>query len=555
MNKDWWKKSVVYQIYPKSFKDSNGDGFGDIVGIIEKLDYLKKLGVDILWITPMYVSPQNDNGYDIANYYEIDPKFGTMENFETLLKKAHEKGIKIIMDMVVNHTSTEHEWFKKALEDKNSKYHNYYIWKENKGKIPNNWASKFGGSAWEYIEKLDEYYLHLFDITQADLNWENQELREEIYKMMRFWLDKGIDGFRLDVVNLLSKDSSFKDDTYEKVNDDGRKYYTDGPKIHEYLQEMNREVFSKYEDIITVGEMSSTNIENSIKYTNEERKELNMVFNFHHLKVDYLNGDKWSLMEYNFKELRDILFSWQEGIQGGQGWSALFWSNHDQPRNISRFGNTKEYFNESGKTLGTSIHLMRGTPYIYQGEEIGMENPDFDSIKMYRDIESLNNYKILLEKGLNEKQVLEILKNKSRDNARTPIQWNEEKNAGFSNKEPWIPVGKNYKNVNVEKALKEETSIFYHYKKLIKLRKEYDVISHGNFKKVYEDQEGIFAYERIYSNEELLVVCNFSTEEKEIVIEDKFLKEGKVLISTYGDIFIEKKLKLKPFESFAYLIK
>ncbi|MDP0493813.1 MAG: alpha,alpha-phosphotrehalase [Fusobacterium sp. JB021] len=555
MKKDWWKKSVVYQIYPKSFKDSNGDGFGDIVGIIEKLDYLKKLGVDILWITPMYVSPQNDNGYDIANYYEIDPKFGTMENFEILLKKAHEKGIKIIMDMVVNHTSTEHEWFKKALENKNSKYHNYYIWKENKGKIPNNWASKFGGSAWEYIEKLDEYYLHLFDITQADLNWESNELRKEIYKMMRFWLDKGIDGFRLDVVNLLSKDSSFKDDTYEKVNDDGRKYYTDGPKIHEYLQEMNREVFSKYEDIITVGEMSSTNIENSIKYTNEERKELNMVFNFHHLKVDYLNGDKWSLMEYNFKELRDILFSWQEGMQAGQGWSALFWSNHDQPRNISRFGNTKEYFNESGKTLGTAIHLMRGTPYIYQGEEIGMENPDFDSIEMYRDIESLNNYKILLEKGLTEKQVLEILKNKSRDNARTPIQWNGEKNAGFSNKEPWIPVGKNYKNINIENALREKASIFYHYKKLIKLRKKYDVISHGSFKKVYENQDGIFAYERIYSNEELLVVCNFSIEEKEIVIEDKFLKDGKVLISTYGDIFIEKKLKLKPFESFAYLIK
>ncbi|MDP0488500.1 MAG: alpha,alpha-phosphotrehalase [Fusobacterium sp. JB020] len=555
MKKDWWKKSVVYQIYPKSFKDSNGDGFGDIVGIIEKLDYLKKLGVDILWITPMYVSPQNDNGYDIANYYEIDPKFGTMENFEILLKKAHEKGIKIIMDMVVNHTSTEHEWFKKALENKNSKYLNYYIWKENKGKIPNNWASKFGGSAWEYIEKLDEYYLHLFDITQADLNWESNELRKEIYKMMRFWLDKGIDGFRLDVVNLLSKDSSFKDDTYEKVNDDGRKYYTDGPKIHEYLQEMNREVFSKYEDIITVGEMSSTNIENSIKYTNEERKELNMVFNFHHLKVDYLNGDKWSLMEYNFKELRDILFSWQEGMQAGQGWSALFWSNHDQPRNISRFGNTKEYFNESGKTLGTAIHLMRGTPYIYQGEEIGMENPDFDSIEMYRDIESLNNYKILLEKGLTEKQVLEILKNKSRDNARTPIQWNGEKNAGFSNKEPWIPVGKNYKNINIENALREKASIFYHYKKLIKLRKKYDVISHGSFKKVYENQDGIFAYERIYSNEELLVVCNFSIEEKEIVIEDKFLKDGKVLISTYGDIFIEKKLKLKPFESFAYLIK
>ena len=387
-NKNWWKSSVVYQIYPKSFKDSNGDGIGDIVGIIEELDYLKDLGVQVLWLTPMYVSPQNDNGYDIADYYNIDKTFGTLEDFKKLLEETHKRGMKLIMDMVVNHTSTENYWFKEAIKSKDNKYNDFYIWKKEK----NNWKSKFGGSAWEYVEELDEYYLHLFDVTQADLKWENPILREEIYKMMRYWLDMGVDGFRLDVVNLLSKDQSFPMDDFKTVTRDGRRFYTDGPKIHEYLKLLNENVFSKYENIMTVGEMSSTDIKNCIEYTRQDNKELDMVFNFHHLKVDYKDGDKWSLDTFNFKELKEILFKWQVEMEEGKGWNALFWCNHDQPRIVSRFGNDEVYRMESAKMLGTAIQLMRGTPYIYQGEEIGMTNPNFNNIEEYRDVESLNAY-------------------------------------------------------------------------------------------------------------------------------------------------------------------
>mgnify|MGYP005793904889 FL=1 len=389
--KDWFKKSVVYQIYPKSFNDSNNDGIGDIKGIIEKLDYIKNLGIEVIWLTPIYVSPQKDNGYDIADYYNIDPIFGTMEDFEDLLNKVHERGMKLIMDMVVNHTSTEHKWFKEALKGEDNPYHDFYIWKKS-NKVPNNWQSKFGGSAWEYVESLDKYYLHLFDVTQADLNWENPKLREEVYKMMCFWMDKGVDGFRLDVVNLISKDQSFKDDTLESPNHDGRRFYTDGPRIHEYLHEMNKNVFSKYEGSMTVGEMSSTTINHCINYTKPEREELSMTFNFHHLKVDYPNGEKWSLAPFDFIQLKNILFTWQVGMQEGNGWNATFWSNHDQPRALSRFGDDKNYPKESAKMLATTIHLMRGTPYVYQGEEIGMTNPYFETIDKYKDVESINAY-------------------------------------------------------------------------------------------------------------------------------------------------------------------
>ena len=550
MNNEWYKKSVVYQIYPKSFNDSNNDGIGDINGIIEKLDYIKNLGVDVIWLTPIYVSPQKDNGYDIADYYNIDPLFGTMEDFENLLEEVHNRGMKLIMDMVVNHTSTEHKWFKEALKGEENPYHNFYIWKNGK-ELPNNWASKFGGSAWQYVEHLDKYYLHLFDVTQADLNWENPKLREEIYRMMNYWLEKGVDGFRLDVINLLSKDQNFPNDTFESANYDGRRFYTDGPKIHEYLHDLNKNVFSKYEGSMTVGEMSSTTIEHCIKYTNPKNEELSMTFNFHHLKVDYPNGEKWSLSPFDFSKLKEILFDWQVGMQEGNGWNAAFWCNHDQPRAISRFGDDVNYLKESAKMLATSIHLMRGTPYIYQGEEIGMTNPNFESIDRYRDVEAINAYNNLLEKGYNEDETLEILRCKSRDNSRTPMQWNKNKNAGFTEGTPWISVANN--NINAESNVEDKYSVYNYYKNLIQLRKDYDVISHGTIKPILKDDDKILAYVREYNDEKLLVVCNFFGEEKSIFI-DKDYTNGKVLIGNYDNILIKDKMKLRPYECFAILI-
>ncbi|SHJ71913.1 trehalose-6-phosphate hydrolase [Clostridium cavendishii DSM 21758] len=553
-NNNWWKSSVVYQIYPKSFKDSNGDGIGDIGGIIEKLDYLKDLGVEVLWLTPIYVSPQRDNGYDIADYYNIDPRFGDMEKFEELLDSVHKKGMKLIMDMVVNHTSTDHKWFKEALKGKENPYHDFYIWKQGKdNKAPNNWTSKFSGSAWEYVESLDSYYLHLFDKTQADLNWENPKLREEIFKMMRFWMDKGVDGFRLDVVNLLSKDSNFSDDDYITPNRDGRRFYTDGPKIHEYLQEMNEQVFSRYPSSMTVGEMSSTTIENCIRYTNPENKELSMTFNFHHLKVDYPNGEKWSLAPVDFKLLKETLFDWQVEMEQGNGWNAMFWCNHDQPRSLSRFGNDTKYREESAKMLATMIHLMRGTPYIYQGEEIGMTNPNFENIEKYRDVESLNIFNELKSKGMEEKNILDILMSKSRDNSRTPVQWNSSKNAGFTDGEPWIEVSKNYKEINAEVEMIKENSIYKHYKDLISLRKKYDVISMGTIKTIMLEQDKIVAYIREFKNEKMLVVCNFYGEQVDIFL-DMDINKQQFIISNYDFCRLQKEMTLRPYEAFAVMI-
>lgn len=542
-NNDWWKSSVVYQIYPKSFKDSNGDGIGDIVGIIEELDYLNSLGVKVIWLTPIYVSPQNDNGYDIADYYNIDKMFGTLEDFKRLLKETHKRGMKLIMDMVVNHTSTENYWFKEALKGEDNPYHDFYIWRDK----PNNWSSKFGGSAWEYVESLNKYYLHLFDVTQADLNWENPKVREEIFKMMRYWLDMGVDGFRLDVVNLLSKDQRFLDDDYESATRDGRRFYTDGPRIHEYLNLMNKEVFSKYEGIMTVGEMSSTNIENCIKYTNPENKELDMVFNFHHLKVDYKNGKKWELMPFDFKALKELFFTWQVEMEEGNGWNALFWCNHDQPRALSRFGNDTTYRVESAKMLGTAIHLMRGTPYIYQGEEIGMTNPNFESIEEFRDVESLNAYEILLKKGVEEKEVLNILNNRSRDNSRTPMQWNSEKNGGFTKGRPWINVAKNYTEINVESEEKDENSILNYHKQLIKLREENDVISEGKFIPILEDHLQVLAYIREKDNKKIIVLCNFYEEKISVDLEE-LNNANEILLSNSDENKIEgNKVFLGPY--------
>ncbi|MBK5486258.1 alpha,alpha-phosphotrehalase [Bacillus sp. TH17] len=546
-----WHKSVVYQIYPKSFNSYYNKETGDIKGVTEKLDYLKELGVDYIWLTPIYGSPQNDNGYDVSDYYSIDPSYGTMEEFEELLKEAKVRDIEIMLDIVVNHSSTEHKWFKEAKEDKNSPYRNYYIWRDEK----NNWQSKFGGSAWKYDEKTGQYFLHLFDETQADLNWENEKLREEVYDMMRFWLEKGVKGFRLDVINLISKDQRFLSDEGTTATSDGRKYYTDGPRVHEYLQEMSQNVFEG-KDVITVGEMSSTTIDNCIKYSNPERNELSMTFSFHHLKVDYPNGDKWTKADFDFIKLKEIMSNWQIEMQKGGGWNALFWCNHDQPRIVSRFGDDEKYRNESAKMLATAMHMLQGTPYIYQGEEIGMTNPKFESIEQYRDVESLNIYDIKLEEGLSKKEIIGILKQKSRDNSRTPMQWNEEVNSGFTTSTPWISVAENFKEINVEKALEDRESVFYHYKKLIELRKKYDVLTEGKYAILDGNHPSIWAYTRTVNNEVLLVINNFYGEEITYSVPVHVQLDGmkqEVLLSNYKDSSKDiTNLNLRPYESIVY---
>ncbi|MET1248292.1 alpha,alpha-phosphotrehalase [Sporolactobacillus sp. STCC-11] len=556
MQEDWWKKATVYQIYPKSFKDTNGDGIGDINGIIEKLDYLKKLGVDVLWLTPMYRSPQKDNGYDISDYYNLQPEYGTMEELKHLFSEAHRRDLKIVMDSVVNHTSTEHRWFKEALRSSNSPYRNYYIWRDpgKDGGAPNNWQSKFGGSAWELDEKSGQYYLHLYDISQADLNWENEAVRDDVYKMMNFWIDQGVDGFRLDVINNISKDQRFPDDHDPNSPGDGRAFYTDGPRIHEFLHEMNQRVFSRRSGTITVGEMSSTTIDNCIRYTNPKYKELSMVFNFHHLKVDYPHGQKWALGALNLVDLKKVLGTWQKGMHEGGGWNALFWCNHDQPRIVSRFGDEGKYRVESAKMLATTLHMLQGTPYVYQGEEIGMINPNFKRIEDYRDIESLNAYKLLHEEGKSEKEILAILRQKSRDNGRTPMQWDESENSGFSNGTPWISIANNYDTVNVNAALRQSDSIFYHYQKLIALRKTYDVIVNGGFELIEPYDPSVFAYVRTGRGEQLLVVSNFTDQSVSFSVPEEIVHDqSDLLISNYADSPEHvQDLQLRPYESVAY---
>ena len=472
-----FRKSVVYQIYPKSFRDSSGDGLGDLKGITEKLDYIRDLGVDYIWMTPFFVSPQKDNGYDVEDYYRIDPRYGTMEDFEELSREAARRGIRLMLDMVFNHTSSRHEWFQKALAG-DEKYKNFYIFRKGKapGVPPTNWESKFGGSAWEYVEKFDEYYLHLFDVSQPDLNWDNPEVRREVQKIVRFWMEKGVKGFRFDVVNLISK-GAFEDD-YEG---DGRRFYTDGPNIHKYLRELNETTFGTDAEIVTVGEMSSTTLENCYKYAGEGEHELSMVFSFHHLKVDFMGNEKWVIVPFDFQKLKDILYQWQTKMAEHKAWNAVFWCNHDQPRVVSRFGNTEKYWKESAKMLGTVIHCMRGTPYIYQGEELGMTNPGFTEISQYRDVESLNHFKILQDKGLSRESAYQILSIHSRDNSRTPMQWTGEAQAGFTDGTPWIQVTENYSYINARAEEEDEDSILNYYKKLVRIRKDYDVIAYGDF--------------------------------------------------------------------------
>lgn len=532
-------EKIVYQVYPKSFKDSNNDGFGDLSGIVEKLDYLKDLGIDYIWITPFFLSPQKDNGYDISSYTEIDPEFGSMKDFELLVKEADNRNIGIMLDMVFNHTSTEHIWFQNAL-DGDKKYQNYYIFKEvPKDKAPTNWASKFGGSAWKYCDKLGKWYLHLFDVSQADLNWENPEVREELKNIIFFWKSKGVKGFRFDVINLISKPDVFEDDNVG----DGRRFYTDGKKVHQYLKELVKD--TGIEDYITVGEMSSTSIDQCIKYSNPDEKELSMCFNFHHLKVDYKDGDKWKLMVPDIKSLKHIFREWQEKMQSGHGWNALFWCNHDQPRVVSRFGDEGKYYKESAKMLAGLIHLMRGTPYIYQGEEIGMTDPHFKSIDMYRDVESLNYYKILMEQGLNSDEALTILDRRSRDNSRTPMQWSAKNNAGFSKASPWINVADNYKSINVENEKNDKDSILSFYEKLITIRKENTVISAGNIHFI-DTKDSIIAYERSLNDKRILVFCNMSNKEDSLGID---LEGFKKIIGNYNELnYVDKNLRLSPYE-------
>jgi len=531
-----WRKSVVYQIYPKSFKDTTGNGQGDINGIIEKLDYLKTLGVDYLWLTPVYRSPMNDNGYDISDYYEINPDFGTKEDFKRLLDEAHARGIKIMSDIVINHTSTEHNWFVESRKSKDNPYRDYYIWKDGKdGQPPTNWESKFGGNAWQLDPVTNQYYLRLFDVTQADLNWENEKLRNEIYDMINYWIDFGMDGFRFDVINLISK-AEYKDS--DKI---GKEFYTDGPRVHEFLNEMNRNTFGDKEGFMTVGEMSSTTLEHCINYTREDRHELSSVFNFHHLKVDYKDGEKWTKMPFDFIELKRILFEWQVGISKGGGWNAIFWCNHDQPRVVSRFGDdsTEERRVKSAKMLAITLHFLQGTPYIYQGEEIGMTNLYLDDISQYRDIESTNAYQIMSENGFTNDAILDILQDKSRDNSRSPVQWDDSENAGFTTGTPWIDVAKNYKQINVKQALADKNSVFYTYQKLIELRHNLDIITYGEVKPLLEEHPQIFAYERKLDDKSILVLANFTDEA--VDVPSSIDIEGSILINngTYHSNVLE----------------
>ncbi|WP_392566951.1 alpha,alpha-phosphotrehalase [Utexia brackfieldae] len=542
----WWKTGVVYQIYPKSFQDTTGNGMGDIQGIIQRLDYLAELGVAAIWLTPIYLSPQIDNGYDIADYYQLNPDYGTMADFDELVAKAHQRNIRIMMDMVLNHTSTEHPWFKSSL-DKQSPYRSFYIWRDGKadGGLPNNWQSKFSGPAWQWHPESQQYYLHLFAVQQADLNWENPQVRDEVKQVCQFWIDKGVDALRLDVMNLASKQQDFPDDD----QGDGRRFYTDGPRIHEFLQELSRDVFQPNQTA-TVGEMSSTTLAHCQQYACLTGQELSMVFNFHHLKVDYPQGNKWTVANPDFIELKKIFKTWQQGMHN-QAWSALFWCNHDQPRIVSRFGHEQQYHTASAKMLAMVLHGMQGTPYIYQGEEIGMLNPHFSEIEQYRDIESLNIYDHLLAEGVPEAHIMAILAQKSRDNSRTPMQWDSSQYAGFSVNTPWIEIGKTAKQINVANALADKHSTFYCYQRLIKLRQQYAIFTCGDFTELSPNSQDIWHYRRQFEETTLQVIANLTDQPQLYCLADYCqLGDWQTLYRNYPDtLSLTDKIVLKPYEA------
>lgn len=513
-----FKSSTIYQVYPKSFYDSNGDGIGDIRGIIEKLDYIKSLGVDYIWSTPFFASPLNDNGYDVEDYEKINPLFGTMENVEELIAEADKRGIGLMFDMVFNHTSTRHQWFQRALSG-DKEYMDYYIFKDGSPDAPpTNWQSKFGGPAWGYVPSLKKWYLHLFDVTQADLNWENPRVREELKNVIRFWKEKGVKGFRFDVVNLISKPEVYENDD----QGDGRRFYSDGPHIHEYLKELVAD--TGIGELVTVGEMSSTSLDHCIRYSNPEEKELTMCFNFHHLKVDYKDGNKWELMKPDYRKLKELFETWQTRMEEQNGWNAVFWCNHDQPRIVSRLGDEKKYWKESAKMLATCIHLLRGTPYIFQGEELGMTNAGYGDIREYQDVESINYYRILLEAGKTRDEALHILGQRSRDNSRTPMQWNSGKYAGFSKHAPWLGVPANHEHINVEAEEQDPDSILNYYRKLIGMRKQHEVIQQGSIEFLYREQPEIFAYRRRLGEQELIVLNHLT--DGEAALQEPFSWEG-----------------------------
>ncbi len=550
MNKAWWKEAVIYQIYPRSFMDSNGDGIGDIPGIISRLDYLKYLGIDVIWLSPVYRSPNDDNGYDISDYQAIMDEFGTMEDFDTLLAKAHERGIRIIMDLVVNHTSDEHKWFIESRKSGNNKFRDYYIWREGRDAQtpPNNWGSCFGGSAWQYDEETSMYYLHLFSRKQPDLNWDNPDVRKEIFDMMTWWCDKGIDGFRMDVISMISKTGEMPDGETTGLYGDFSPFCVHGPNVHKYLQEMNEKVLSKY-DIMTVGETSGVTTELAKQYAGEDTHELNMVFQFEHVEGDGKYG-KWTDEKMPLTTLKKILSRWQIELYD-KAWNSLFWDNHDQPRAVSRFGDDRPQYQEiSAKMLATCLHMLQGTPYIYQGEELGMTNYPFQNPDEFRDIESINAYEEWCVNGTVSHDVFwPCLAFKSRDNARTPVQWNDSAHAGFTTGTPWIAVNPNYKTINAKAQTANPDSVFHYYKKLIALRKQYPVIVYGKYEALLEDSEELFAYTRTYENEKLLVVCSFCDHETIFTIPDEF-SEASCLITNTGQEYNNPTITLAPYEAF-----
>lgn len=535
------KRKVVYQIYPKSYKDTTGNGVGDLRGIIEKLPYLKELGIDMIWLNPFYPSPQRDNGYDISDYTAVNPDFGTMEDFEEMVAVGQKLGIEFMLDMVLNHCSTDHEWFQKALAG-DKYYQDFFILRDQ----PTDWVSKFGGNAWAPFGETGKYYLHLYDVTQADLNWRNPSVREELFKVVNFWKNKGVKGFRFDVINVIGKDEVLEDCP---IND-GKPAYTDRPITHDYLKMMNNATFGSEEGFITVGEMSATTIDNCILYTAPERKELSMAFNFHHLKVDYKDGQKWTIKDFDFEELKRLFHTWGEEMSVGNGWNALFYNNHDQPRALNRFVDIENFRNEGATMLAASIHLSRGTPYIYMGEEIGMIDPDYNSMDDYVDVESINAYQMLLDQGKSPEQAFKIIQAKSRDNSRTPMQWDASENAGFSTATPWLKAGKSYPTINVENE--KNGPIFTFYQELIRLRKKLPIISEGDYRAAYHESNKVYAFERLLNGEQLLVLNNFFPEEVEIELLDNYA-QGHILISNYPDSKLGKTITLKPYQATAIL--
>lgn len=561
----WWQTGVIYQIYPRSFYSAKNTATGDLKGITAKLNYLQDLGVSAIWITPIYVSPQVDNGYDVANYCQIDPMYGDFDDFNELVTQAHARSIKIIMDMVLNHTSTEHEWFVQG-QHPDSPYHDFYIWHEGDRNttldghpgLPNNWQSKFGGPAWRWNENAQKYFLKLFSDEQADLNWDNPQVRAEIFKICKFWSDLGIDGFRFDVINLVSKPGHFDNAT----TDDGRGFYTDGPRIHQYLAELSDNALRPY-NLMSVGEMSSTSIPHCQSYAQLNGNELSMVFNFHHIKIDYPNGEKWALAEPNYVELKKIFADWQ-GAMHNQAWMALFWCNHDQPRIVSRFCTDPQYYTEAAKTFAMMLHGLQGTPYIFQGEEIGMTNPDFTHIEQYRDVETHNMYNLMLEQSVTEAQALQILAQKSRDNSRTPMQWDDSRNGGFSTSIPWIDVANNYTHINARQAIADSNSVYHTYKKLISLRKELEVITWGNYQDLDSQNPDLWIYTRNTEEQTLLVVANLRAYAQEINLAQYCAKFApnqpfKVVLQNYREIDLDQLLHqqevitLQPYQSFMLL--